>query len=130
MLKKICLGIALFWTGFILYLCLMRASNLPIVTILYFDKFVHAVFHFVFSFLWFLVLNFYFKDENRAKLLGITFLMSLFFGIAIELFQTYFTVTRNGDLIDVLANSSGALLAILAHAFLDIRGFLVKSKNK
>lgn len=119
MLKRIFLGGALFWTGFILYLCLIRASNLPSVTIPYIDKCVHFVFHFVFSILWFLVLDFYFKNQRRNKLLGIVFLMSLCFGIAIELFQTFFTVTRNGDVIDVFANSAGSLLAILILGFLD-----------
>lgn len=119
MLKRIFLGGALFWTGFILYLCLIRASNLPSVTIPYIDKCVHFVFHFVFSILWFLVLDFYFKNQRRNKLLGIVFLMSLCFGIAIELFQTFFTVTRNGDVIDVFANSAGSLLAILILDFLD-----------
>ncbi|MES2240375.1 MAG: VanZ family protein [Bacteroidota bacterium] len=125
-LKKISLGAALFWTGFILYLCLIRASDLPSVTIPYIDKCVHFVFHFVFSILWFLVLEFYFKDQKPSKLLGIVFFMSLSFGITIELFQTYFTVTRNGDVLDVLANSSGALLAILVLTFLDKRGFFSK----
>lgn len=113
MLKKICLGAALAWTGNIIYLCLIKASELPQITIPYIDKYVHAVFHFVFSLLWFYALRFSFKTVHRVKLLSIVFVMSLVFGIAIELFQTYLTVTRNGDAVDVLANSTGALLAIL-----------------
>ncbi|KQB38050.1 putative integral membrane protein [Flavobacterium daejeonense] len=113
MLKKICLGAALAWTGNIIYLCLIKASELPQITIPYIDKYVHAVFHFVFSLLWFYAFRFSFKTVHRVKLLSIVFVMSLVFGIAIELFQTYLTVTRNGDAVDVLANSTGALLAIL-----------------
>ncbi|WP_188219775.1 VanZ family protein [Flavobacterium pokkalii] len=113
MLKKICLGAALAWTGNIIYLCLIKASELPQITIPYIDKYVHAVFHFVFSLLWFYAFRFSFKTVRRVKLLSIVFVMSLVFGIAIELFQTYLTVTRNGDAVDVLANSTGALLAIL-----------------
>lgn len=113
MLKKICLGAALAWTGNIIYLCLIKASELPQITIPYIDKYVHAVFHFVFSLLWFYAFRFSFKTVHRVKLLSIVFVMSLVFGIAIELFQTYLTVTRNGDAVDVLANSTGVLLAIL-----------------
>lgn len=113
MLKKICLGAALAWTGNIIYLCLIKASELPQITIPYIDKYVHAVFHFVFSLLWFYAFRFSFRTVRRVKLLSIVFVMSLVFGIAIELFQTYLTVTRNGDAVDVLANSTGALLAIL-----------------
>ena len=113
MLKKICLGAALAWTGNIIYLCLIKASERPQITIPYIDKYVHAVFHFVFSLLWFYAFRFSFKTVHRVKLLSIVFVMSLVFGIAIELFQTYLTVTRNGDAVDVLANSTGVLLAIL-----------------
>lgn len=113
MLKKICLGAALAWTGNIIYLCLIKASELPQITIPYIDKYVHAVFHFVFSLLWFYAFRFSFRTVRRVKLLSIVFVMSLVFGIAIELFQTYLTVTRNGDAVDVLANSTGVLLAIL-----------------
>lgn len=56
--------------------------------------------------------------------------MSLSFGIMIELFQTYFTVTRNGDVVDVLANTTGCLLGILAIKILDKKGFLSKIENK
>lgn len=59
-------------------------------------------------------------------LLGIVFVISLFFGIAIELFQTYFTITRNGDVVDVLANTTGALLAIIIIKLLDKNDFLSK----
>lgn len=130
MLKKICLGLALSWTGIILYLCLIRASEIPSVTIPYVDKCVHAVFHFVFSLWWFLVLAFYFKSLSLIKKIVLVFLMSLSFGIMIELFQTYFTVTRNGDVADVLANTTGALLAIFVIKIVDKNGFLDKIKNR
>lgn len=38
---------------------------------------------------------------------------SLFFGIGIEVLQSRLTATRNGDFFDVLANFSGALLALI-----------------
>lgn len=113
MLKKICLGAALVWTGNILYLCLIKVSELPQITIPYIDKYIHVFFYFVFSLLWFYAFRFSFKMLSRAKLLRIVFLMSLVLGIAIELFQTYFTTTRSGDAVDVLANTTGTLLAIL-----------------
>ena len=39
-------------------------------------------------------------------------MFSIFFGIAIEIAQALFTTTRKGDLVDVLANLSGAILAV------------------
>lgn len=119
MLKKLSLGAALFWAGVILYLCLIKISELPEIKIPYIDKFIHAFFYFVFSLLWFYALRFYFRKQSRAKLLRIVFFMALFFGIAIELFQNYFTLYRSGDITDVVANTSGSLVAIVIIRFLD-----------
>ncbi|MFA9190833.1 VanZ family protein [Flavobacterium sp. FZUC8N2.13] len=126
MLKKICLGAAFFWAGIILYLCLIRISELPALSIPYIDKLLHAFFYFVFSLLWFYALRFNSRSKSRAKILWIVFFLSLFFGIAIELFQTYLTTYRSGDILDVLANMSGTLLAILIIIILDKKDFLSK----
>lgn len=119
MLKKICLGVALSWTVLIMYLCLIQSSDLPQIKIPNIDKCVHAFFYLVFSMLWFYVLRFYFKNQSNAALFKIVFFMSLLFGIGIELFQAFFTTSRNGDVADVLANVSGSLLAIILIHFLD-----------
>lgn len=125
-LKKISLGAALSWAGFILYLCLIRISELPEIKIQYIDKFIHAFFYFVFSVLWFYALRFYFRKQSRTKLLQIVFVMAFLFGIAIELFQTFFTTYRTGDVTDVVANSCGAFLAIAAIKLFDRNDFLSK----
>lgn len=52
--------------------------------------------------------------------------MALLFGIAIELFQTFFTTYRSGDITDVFANTTGSLLAILIIKFFDKNDFLSK----
>jgi len=39
--------------------------------------------------------------------------------VTIEVLQTVFTTTRNGDPVDVLANSIGAVLGILAISVLE-----------
>ncbi|MEL1239543.1 VanZ family protein [Flavobacterium flavipallidum] len=124
MLKKITLGAAVFWAAEILYLCLIRISEMPEIKISYIDKYMHAFFYFVFSVLWFYAFRFYFKKQSRSKLLVIVFVMSLIFGIAIELFQTYFTTYRNGDISDVIANTAGSILAVLCIYFFDKNDFL------
>lgn len=122
-LKKISLGAALSWAGFILYLCLIRISELPEVKIPYVDKIVHVFFYFVFSVLWFYTFRFYFRKQSRAKLLKIVFIMAFLFGVTIELFQTFFTNYRTGDVTDVMANTSGILLAIGAINIFDKNDF-------
>lgn len=46
--------------------------------------------------------------------LMIAFMLSVFFGIAIEVLQGLYTTTRKEDALDVAANISGATLAVLS----------------
>ena len=48
-------------------------------------------------------------------------MLSFFFGIAIELMQRYFTTTRTADVFDVIANLSGASLAVIAIVLINKR---------
>ncbi len=41
-----------------------------------------------------------------------SFVLSVFFGIAIEVLQGLYTTTRKEDILDILANISGATLAV------------------
>ncbi|MFE3866789.1 VanZ family protein [Flavobacterium sp. LS2P90] len=110
--KGLYFWIALSWTVVIAYFCLTPSSNLPSISILYLDKFVHASFHFVFTLFWFLFLKKQINSTNAIKPLGLSFVLSIFFGIGIELVQGLCTTTRRGDVVDVLANMTGAILAV------------------
>jgi glycopeptide antibiotics resistance protein len=122
-LKKISLGVAFSWAAVILYVCLIRISEVPTIKIANFDKYIHAFFYFVFSTLWFFALRLYFKKWSRNQVLGVVFLMSLLFGIAIELFQAFFTTYRSGDIADVFANTAGTLLALVSISILVKKSF-------
>jgi VanZ family protein len=111
--KKTILFLALFWTGIIVFLCLIKSSDLPKVKIENLDKVVHAFFHFVFTLLWFLFFKKQFISFKISKLLFISILFSLFFGILIEILQEFCTTTRRADVLDVLSNFSGALIAFI-----------------
>ena len=114
MRKQIFLFSAIFWTGIILFLSLENAKNIPAINIPYLDKVIHALFHFVFTILWFLYLKKKFISVNKVQLLFFTIIASFVLGIAIELMQQYFTTTRNADVFDILANLFGAFLAAVA----------------
>ena len=113
MLKQIYFWSALFWTGLIIFVCLIKSSDIPQIDMPYLDKVLHACMHFVFTLLWF----FYFKKRignfTNFKLLLVSLVLSVLFGIVIELIQKFFTVTRNADLFDVIANLFGASLAVV-----------------
>ena len=110
--KKYYLSAALIWTSSILLLCLEPASELPKIEINNVDKLVHFTFHFVFVILWYLYLYTNAKTANY-KAPVILFFVSLIFGIGIEFSQQAFTSSRKGDLLDVISNISGALIALI-----------------
>jgi VanZ family protein len=110
---------ALFWTGVILFFCLIKSSDIPQINIPNLDKVIHAFFHFVFVLLWFLFLKKKLNSSNNFNLLAITFVFSLVLGIVIEMIQQFFTVTRTGDPLDILANVSGATLAFIGIVLLN-----------
>ena len=108
--KNIRLIAALSWTVFTTVLCLVSFGDLPTVNVSGVDKYVHATFHFVFVVLWY----FYMADKNVAvvKTLARVVIMSLVFGILLEIAQGLFTATRQPDAKDVAANTAGALIAM------------------
>jgi VanZ family protein len=112
-LKNLFFWIAFCWTLVVAYFCLVPSSDIPSISIPNLDKLAHAFFHFVFTILWFLFFKKQVKKKNQTKLLVGAVFFSLFFGIGIEILQSRLTVTRNGDVFDVLANFTGALLALV-----------------
>jgi VanZ family protein len=113
-LKQLFFLAAVIWTGIVFTLCLVQSESLPIVNIENLDKFVHAFFHFVFTSLWFLFLISHTTDKKIFMPLMIAFMLSVFFGIAIEVLQGLYTITRKEDALDVAANISGATLAVFS----------------
>jgi VanZ family protein len=111
-LKQLSFLAAVLWTGIVFALCLVQSNSFPIVKIVNLDKYIHAFFHFVFTSLWFLFLISNAKKKNVFISLMISFMLSVFFGIAIELVQGLYTTTRKEDVFDVFANISGATLAV------------------
>lgn len=116
---------AILWTVIVLFLCLTKANNLPVITIANLDKYIHAFFHFVFTLLWILFFRTQINNANRFKPLFVSFMFSVFFGILIEFLQQQLTTTRSADKFDVLANIAGATLATFLVLFYD----LIKSSN-
>ncbi len=112
--RKINFLLAIFWTLLIAVLCLISFKKLPTVKIGGADKYVHFTFHFVFTILWVT----YFKSRNYSRSIIKALIASVLYGILIEIAQELFTTTRKADIFDVLANTSGALNAILMIYFI------------
>jgi VanZ family protein len=111
-LNKIWFWAAVFWTVFVAVICLITVPDLPEVGVDSADKYVHASVHFIFSIVWAL----HFRSRGKWSLqylLIAVFIMSLVFGVLIEIAQNFLTDTRTADVRDIAANCAGALLAII-----------------
>jgi VanZ family protein len=111
--KYLLFFVAVLWTGLITYFCLIQSSAIPTIEIPNLDKCVHTFFYFVFTFVWFLFFRKQLQIANGFKPLFFSFLLSLIFGIIIEILQEVITTTRQADIFDVFANLTGSILAIL-----------------
>lgn len=79
----------------------------------YFDKIVHLAFYLIAGILASLYLQSDKTGEGGRKARRIKFLLGLIgYGIIIEVLQGSLTTYRSAEILDVLANSAGALLGI------------------
>ena len=111
-LKKAILGLASGWTVLIAVLCLVKFTDLPTFGVSGADKYVHFTFHFVFTMLW----GFYYwlklNEREITKIVHVV-IISLCYGILIEILQETCTTTRHADIFDVMANLTGATSALV-----------------
>jgi VanZ family protein len=98
-------------------LCLIKLSNLPSFGVSGIDKYVHFTFHFIFTLLWG---SYYWLNQKTKALKPIlkVVLASLLYGILLEILQETCTVARHADIMDVLANLTGALTALVVFIIL------------
>jgi VanZ family protein len=98
----------------ILSLISFEGDNSLDITIPHFDKLVHFSFYFIAGVLGGLFGREISKGQSsKLKILGISFVGLVLYGIIIEVLQSYLTTYRSAELLDVLANSVGALLGTL-----------------
>ena len=111
--RKFYVTLTILWTVIITFLSLVSFETNNIIAIANTDKVVHFSFYFILTFLLLKSL----KDNSKFKYLKVI-LLTLFYGIIIEILQAYFTDTRSGDLYDVTANFSGTVCAALVSYFI------------
>lgn len=112
MLKKLILPISVAYTITLAVLSLIKVNKVTSELPTNSDKIFHALAYAIFTALWFL--SFYYKIElKKIKALVFSFLFSSVFGIIIELLQGSLTKNREADLFDVIANTTGTLIAMI-----------------
>ncbi|WP_055446904.1 VanZ family protein [Lacinutrix mariniflava] len=126
MLKKFSLLVSIFYTLTLSALCLIKINGIVKEMPSFNDKVGHAIAHFIFVVLWFVV--FYYKlNFKYNKALAYAALFSLVYGVSIELLQGWVTISRESDFKDVLANVLGMVFASLL--LLCVKKHLIKKNN-
>ncbi|WP_156877288.1 VanZ family protein [Salinimicrobium terrae] len=119
---------ALCYTILILYLSLINLADTPVQDLGMSDKMLHLGAYFGLGMLWMLFWLFSFKEDKFFKNIVVISIISIAFGIFIEVLQDTMTSYRQLDLYDILANTIGVVLAgILAW---NLRNYLIRLKAK
>ena len=93
---------------------------MPRVNVLGKDKTVHFLVYFVLTLTWNFALQ---KKYKNWALKYIIVFVVIGYGIVIEVLQEVLTKTRQADLYDVIANSAGALVALIVIFWLKNKTF-------
>lgn len=109
MLKKAILILTLIYTSVLGTVSLIRLDNVPNIGVSFGDKIFHFLAYGVLAFLWFNTFFFKFKLK-RKRAIFLAVILSLIFGIIIELLQDTMTNERALDVYDIVANTLGVLL--------------------
>ena len=108
------------------FLCLASFNSLPKIGISGADKYVHVALYFVFTTLW----SWHLNTRNPIVFFSLikVLIASIIYGSLIEMAQGVFTTTRKADVLDVLANTLGSILAIVV-ILLDFKFLSKNIKN-
>ena len=125
---KFLLLIALVYTIAIAYLSLINLAQSPVKEFGLSDKILHAVAYFGMVILWLFYAVFKFVVERLKEISVIVCVLVIVFGIFIEVLQHILTDYRELDFYDIVANSVGAIAAVLLLWIL--KDLLIRLKTK
>ena len=115
MLKTYFFVITILYSIALTVVCLIDLNGVIEVKISFGDKIFHSLAYVVLTALWYY--TFYYNLKfNKGKALINAVVISIIFGIVIEVLQGTVTTYRSSDINDVFANSFGAILAAVVIA--------------
>ncbi|NND53099.1 MAG: VanZ family protein [Flavobacteriaceae bacterium] len=109
MLNKLKLPIAIGYTIILTILSLMTVHNIPSFGTDYDDKFYHILAYFLLTLIWYVAVE---QTVTKKGIWQLAFYCCVF-GIILEALQGKLTVDRVGDLLDIVANIIGVILAAI-----------------
>jgi len=110
-LNKYALSITIFYSAVLTVLSLIHISGIQEIDYSHTDKIFHFIAYSVLTWFWFKALYHKFSYTFN-KALAIAAILSIIFGIIIELLQSMITSTRVAESNDILANTLGVGLTI------------------
>ena len=109
--KNTYLWLALLWTCIVTVLSLATIGNIGCsIPIPNKDKYVHFTFYFVFVVVWFLFAK---RTNMTKKIKWIVLFSAIGYGILMEICQGIIPINRSPEVMDVLANSIGAITGLI-----------------
>ncbi len=109
MRKHLLLALAICYTIFIIIVSVINLKNVPNLGSSFDDKIFHFGAYVVFGFLW----GNYFIRTKIENALSISFVLTLIFGIVIEIFQETLNPLRTYDTYDLLSNCLGVAVGTM-----------------
>ncbi len=100
--------IAFAYTALVTVTSLISISNVPTIKLPYKDKVIHFLFYLLMVIIWFWSIK-----KKNYKNLTIIVVISIIYGIIIEVLQKELTQYRTFDKYDILANTMGTIVAYL-----------------
>jgi len=113
---KILFAFAVFWFLLILFLLCLPGSEFPKntwLTKIRIDKWVHILLFFVLVVTWCLAINSSKKIKDIEKFFKLIAILSLLYGITMEIVQHFFIPLRSFELGDIAADGLGSWLGYL-----------------
>ena len=113
--------LAISYTIALTIISLINVNDFPKLGVDYEDKIFHVFAYGLLNLLWFYTL----RNLKVVRPVFIAMVLSLIYGIILEVLQGQLTITRNLDIIDILANSIGVTIVSL---FIVIRNKTIVKK--
>jgi VanZ family protein len=107
--------LTIIWALIMLVLCGLPGDGLPNnpwLALIHFDKWIHIVLHAILAYL--ILRGIILQQGNiTSKHYSWAIALSIAYGAFIEVLQASVFIHRSGDIVDVLANTAGAIIACI-----------------
>ncbi|WP_353848577.1 VanZ family protein [Altibacter sp.] len=110
--------VGIFYTVLVTVAFLSPATDLPGISVPYFDKLVHIIIHWILLLIWLWYTKLADQSHISNKIIVVVLMTCFLYGCSIEVLQHWFTTSRNFDVFDIVANGIGSVLGLISFRLL------------